>query len=70
MTVPIKKSSMNRKKSAAAYLADKLQAGRIYRRMDLAHLSKSVDRHLNLLLSIGKLKKLTQGLYYAPIQSK
>ena len=70
MTLPIKKSSINLKKSAAAHLTYKLQAGRVYRRMDLAHLSKSVDRHLNLLLSIGKLKKLTQGLYYAPIQSK
>ena len=62
MTLPIKKSSINLKKSAAAHLTYKLQAGRVYRRMDLAHLSKSVDRHLNLLLSIGKLKKLTQGL--------
>lgn len=70
MTLPIKQSSINHKKSAAAHLADKLQAGRVYRRMDLAHLSKSVDRHLNLLLFIGKLKKLTQGLYYVPIQSK
>ena len=51
------------------HLADKLQAGRVYRRMDLAHLSKSVDRHLYQLLSIGKLKKLAQGLYYAPKQS-
>ena len=70
MTLRIKQSSINHKKSAAVHLADKLQAGRVYRRMDLAHLSKSVDRHLNLLLSIGKLKKLTQGLYYLPIQSK
>jgi hypothetical protein len=70
MTLRIKQSSINHKKSAAAHLADKLQAGRVYRRMDLAYLSKSVDRHLNLLLSIGKLKKLTQGLYYVPIQSK
>jgi hypothetical protein len=70
MTLRIKQSSINHKKSAAVHLADKLQAGRVYRRMDLARLSKSVDRHLNLLLSIGKLKKLTQGLYYVPIQSK
>ncbi len=70
MTLRIKQSSINHKKSAAVHLADKLQAGRVYRRMDLARLSKSVDRHLNLLLSIGKLKKLTQGLYYLPIQSK
>ena len=70
MTLRIKQSSINHKKSAAVHLADKLQAGRVYRRMDLARLSKSDDRHLNRLLSIGKLKKLTQGLYYLPIQSK
>ena len=70
MTHSIKKLNRNLKMGAAAQIADELQVGRVYRRMDLAHLSKSVDRHLNLLLSIGKLKKLTQGLYYAPIQSK
>jgi hypothetical protein len=51
-------------------LADELQAGRVYRHMDLAHLSKSVDRHLKQLLSIGTLKKLAKGLYYIPKQSK
>ena len=56
-------------RGATKHLADKLQTGRVYRRMDLAHLSKSVDRHLYQLLSIGKLKKLAQGLYYAPKQS-
>jgi len=51
-------------------LADELQAGRVYRRMDLAHLSKSIDRHLKQLVSIGTLKKLTKGLYYKPKLSK
>ena len=46
MMLPIKQSSINHKKSAAAHLADQLQAGRVYRRMDLAHLSKSVDLSL------------------------
>ena len=54
---------------ATAYLADKLQAGRVYRREDLARLSKAVDRHLQELVSTGTLKKLAQGLYYAPKQS-
>jgi hypothetical protein len=56
-------------KGATAHLADELQAGRVYRREDLARLSNSVDRHLSQLVSTGKLKKLAQGLYYAPKQS-
>ena len=52
------------------HLADQLQTGRVYRRMDLAHHSKSIDRHLNQLLSIGMLKKLARGLYYAPRHSR
>ena len=55
---------------AAAQIADELQVGRVYRRMDLAHLNKSVDRHINQLLSIGMLKKLARGLYYAPRHSR
>ena len=56
-------------KGATAHLADELQAGRVYRREDLARLSNAVDRHLNELVSTGLLKKLAQGLYYAPKQS-
>jgi len=56
-------------RSATAYLANELQAGRVYRREDLARLSKAVDRHLQELVSTGTLKKLAQGLYYAPKQS-
>jgi hypothetical protein len=54
---------------ATAQLADELQAGRVYRREDLASLSNAVDRHLHELVSTGLLKKLAQGLYYAPKQS-
>ena len=54
----------------AKNFADVLQPGRVYRRMDLAHLSKSVDRHINQLVFMGKLRKLAQGLYYLPKQSK
>ena len=56
-------------RGATAHLADELQAGRVYRREDLARLSNAVDRHLNELVSTGVLKKLAQGLYYAPKQS-
>ena len=70
MTHSIKKLNRNLKMGAAAQIADELQVGRVYRRMDLAHLNKSVDRHINQLLSIGMLKKLARGLYYAPRHSR
>lgn len=43
-----------------------LRRGRVYRRTDLTKWSKSVDRHLDMLLEDGTLKKLSQGLYYYP----
>jgi len=57
-------------RGATAHLADELQAGHVYRREDLARLSNAVDRHLHELVSMGKLRKLAQGLYHAPKQSK
>jgi len=57
-------------RGATAQLAHELQAGHVYRREDLARLSNAVDRHLNELVSNGLLKKLAQGLYYAPKQSR
>jgi hypothetical protein len=56
-------------RGATAHLAGELQAGRVYRREDLARLSNAVDRHLTQLVSTGTLKKLAQGLYYVPKQS-
>ena len=56
-------------RGAAAHLASALQAGRVYRREDLARLSNAVDRHLRELVATGGLKKLAQGLYYVPKQS-
>jgi hypothetical protein len=53
-------------RGAAAQLAGWLQAGRVYRREDLAQVSNAVDRHLRELVADGRLKKLAQGLYYAP----
>lgn len=43
-----------------------LEQGKVYRRSDLTKWSKSVDRHLDLLLEEGTLQKLSQGLYYVP----
>jgi hypothetical protein len=62
-------SSSSPLRGATALLAVELQAGRVYRREDLARLSNAVDRHLTQLVSTGTLKKLAQGLYYAPKQS-
>lgn len=43
-----------------------LRRGRVYRRSDLAKWSKSVDRHLEQLVSEGTLEKLAPGLYHYP----
>lgn len=43
-----------------------LKKGEVYRRTDLVKWSKSVDRHLDLLIEEGTLQKLSQGLYYYP----
>ena len=56
--------------SASAQLSIQLDAGKVYRREDLARVSKAVDRHLRELVDSGQLFKLAQGLYYAPKQSK
>ena len=47
-------------------LKNHLRRGHVYRRADLANWSKSVDRHLALLVKEGTLKKLSQGLYAYP----
>jgi len=46
-----------------------LEKGKVYRRGDLAKWSKSVDRHLDLLVEDGTLQKLSQGLYHVPEQT-
>ncbi|GGD35287.1 hypothetical protein [Flavobacterium orientale] len=43
-----------------------LRRGKVYRRADLSKWSKSVDRHLDELVSEGTLQKLSQGLYFYP----
>lgn len=43
-----------------------LKRGQVYRRDELAKWSKSVDRHLYVLVEEETLQKLSQGLYYYP----
>jgi hypothetical protein len=43
-----------------------LRRGKVYRRNDLAKWSKSVDRHLEVLVNEGTLQKLSTGIYYYP----
>lgn len=65
-----RRHSKSTRQDAAAGLAGELRPGRVYRREDLARLSNAVDRHLRTLLAKDKLKKLAQGLYYAPQGSR
>jgi len=46
-----------------------LKKGMVYRRGDLTKWSKSVDRHLEQLIEDGTLEKLSQGLYYFPMET-
>ena len=55
--------------AASAHVARALRPGHVYRREDLAPLSTAVDRHLQELVSAGRLTKLARGLYYAPRES-
>lgn len=48
-------------------LKKQLKRGAVYRRADLANWSKSVDRHLSLLVKEGTLKKVSQGIYAYPL---
>jgi hypothetical protein len=47
-----------------------LTAGNVYRRQELERWSNAIDRHLGELVKEGHLKKLSQGLYYAPKKTK
>lgn len=47
-----------------------IMPGRVYRRSELEFYSTAVDRHLGQLTKAGVLKRLRQGLYYAPKESK
>jgi hypothetical protein len=55
--------------AASARVARALRPGRVYRREDLEPLSTALDRHLQELVSAGRLTKLARGLYYAPRES-
>lgn len=65
----MKSTNTSTKHNAAAVLSRRLRAGGVYRREDLAPVSNAVDRHLKQLQDAGRLKKLSQGLYYVPRQS-
>lgn len=62
-------TSSSTRPGALGQMAGVLHAGKVYRREDLARVSKAVDRHLRELVSDGALKRLAHGLYYAPKQS-
>lgn len=51
-------------------LLNELNYGKVYRRQELAALSKSVDRDLKKLTSSGSLKKVGNGLYLYPEKSR
>lgn len=55
--------------SGSARVARAVRPGRVYRREDLAPFSAAVDRHLQELVSAGRLTKLARGLCYAPRES-
>lgn len=52
--------------TALTALKEHLEAGKVYRRADLAPWSNAVDRHLKQLVADGTLKKLAGGLYLCP----
>ena len=52
--------------SKADELKKHLRPGVVYRRSELAKWSKSIDRHLQQLVQVGVLQKLSGGVYYCP----
>jgi hypothetical protein len=56
--------------NALEEVKNRLRPGQVYRRADFAKWSRSVDRHLALLVSDNTLVKLRQGLYLRPKQSR
>ena len=66
---PSPSASLTTRPVALDQVAKMLHAGKVYRREDLAQVSNAVDRHLRELVSGGALKRLAQGLYYAPKKS-
>ena len=47
-----------------------LDAGKVYRRSEVAHFTTAVDRDLASLVKEGSLEKVGPGLYYKPRQSR
>ena len=69
VTSPFSTSTKPTRSHALDQVARTLRAGKVYRREDLAQVSNAVDRHLRELVTDGALKRLAQGLYYAPKKS-
>jgi hypothetical protein len=55
--------------TAVSALKSHLTRGSVYRRSDLAQWSNAVDRHVQMLVKNGDLKKLSGGVYYYPKQT-
>lgn len=69
VAAPSASPSVPTRQYALDHVAKMLRAGKVYRREDLTRVSNAVDRHLRELVSGGALKRLAQGLYYAPRKS-
>lgn len=50
-------------------LKNRLRPGKFYRRNDLSRWSRSLDRHVNILLSESALQRVSPGLFYCPKKS-
>lgn len=55
--------------SAIEELKKNLRPGEVYRRAELVKWSKSVDRHIRILLREGTISKISGGIYEVPIKS-
>lgn len=56
--------------NSAHKLFSNLNAGFVYRREDLSHLSTAIDRDLITLTKQGFLEKVSSGVYYVPKKSR
>lgn len=62
--------SINEKRyTKVATLSKNLRAGSVFRRDTLLESSTAIDRHLKQLQEIGRVQKLSQGLYHVPRRS-
>lgn len=62
-------STVEKSHTRVAALSKNLRAGSVFRRDALLESSTAVDRHLKQLQEMGRVQKLSQGLYYVPRSS-